>query len=205
MGSSGVPVFVSDWAAPSRCGLHTETAGVEGPHVEDVDALHLSEDLETLETSRLLGVGGDGTGLGTLGEQVVHGLDLCVPSAIGLVLQPYPRRACSEVAAKCCARHVPSSFLRPARTLGALAEWPASFSWVASGFASPALGSMGCRWIARGGSLTAHKGGGEGAAGDGGGGRAPGGGDGRALDKHGASNWGGVERWAWAVELEGVR
>lgn len=50
-----------------------------------------------------------------------------------------------------------------------------------------------------GGSLTAHKGGGEGAAGDGGGGRAPGGGDGRALDKHGASNWGGVERWAWAV------
>lgn len=60
---------------------------------------------------------------------------------------------------------------------------------------------MGGRTIAPGGSLTAHKGGGEGAAGDGSGGCAPGGGNGRALEEHGASNWGGVERWAWAVEL----
>lgn len=98
-------------------------------------------------------------------------------------------------------RDVRSSFLKPSRTLGALAEWPASFSWVASGFASPAAESMVRRTIAPGGSLTAHKGGGECAAGDGGGGRAPGGGNGRALEEHGASNWGGVERWAWAVEL----
>ena len=86
--------------APSRCGRHTETAGVEGPHVEDVDALHLSEDLEALETGGLLDVGGDGTGLSARGEQVVHGLDLCVPSdqRLASCLQ-----ACAEVAAKCFA------------------------------------------------------------------------------------------------------
>jgi hypothetical protein len=46
------------------------------------------------------------------------------------------------------ARHARSSFLKPSRTLGALAEWPASFSWVASGLASPAEESMVRRTIA---------------------------------------------------------
>lgn len=52
-------------------------AGVERAHVEDVDALHLSEDLETLKTGGLLEVGGDGAGLGAGAEEVVLGLDLC--------------------------------------------------------------------------------------------------------------------------------
>ncbi|KAK1241920.1 hypothetical protein MKX07_007743 [Trichoderma sp. CBMAI-0711] len=52
-------------------------ARVEGAHVEDVDALHLSENLETLETGGLLEVGGDGAGLGAGAEEVVLGLDLC--------------------------------------------------------------------------------------------------------------------------------
>jgi hypothetical protein len=55
----------------------TETAGVERPHVEDVDALHLSEDFETLQTGGLLGIGGDGTGLRTRWQQVLLCLDLC--------------------------------------------------------------------------------------------------------------------------------
>jgi hypothetical protein len=55
----------------------SEAAGVEGAHVEDVDAVHLTENLETLETGRLLEIGGDGTGLGTRTEEVVLGLDLC--------------------------------------------------------------------------------------------------------------------------------
>lgn len=58
--------------------LHgAEAAGVKGTHVEDVDTLHLSENLETLETSRLLEVGRDGALLTTGTEEVVLGLDLC--------------------------------------------------------------------------------------------------------------------------------
>jgi len=82
MGSSGVPARISIPSTLYGVGVCTETAGIEGPHVEDVDALHLSEDFETLETGRLLGVGRDGTGLSTLGDEVLHGLDRCAASAI---------------------------------------------------------------------------------------------------------------------------
>jgi hypothetical protein len=57
--------------------LRTETAGVQWPHVEDVNALHLSEDFETLKTGGLLGIGGNGTGLRTRGKKVGLSLDLC--------------------------------------------------------------------------------------------------------------------------------
>jgi hypothetical protein len=56
--------------------LRTRSACVEGLHVEDVDALHLSEDFETLETGGLVDVGGDGTGLGTSGHKVMLVYDL---------------------------------------------------------------------------------------------------------------------------------
>jgi hypothetical protein len=55
--------------------LRTETAGVQWPHVEDVDTLHLSENFETLETGRLLSIGGNGTGLRTRGQKILLGLD----------------------------------------------------------------------------------------------------------------------------------
>lgn len=48
----------------------TETAGVQWPHVEDIDALHLSEDFQALQTGGLFGVGGNGTGLRTRRKQV---------------------------------------------------------------------------------------------------------------------------------------
>lgn len=51
-------------------------AGVKRAHVEDVDALHLTQDLETLKTSSLLEVGRNGTGLGTRTEEVILSLDL---------------------------------------------------------------------------------------------------------------------------------
>src|SRR5690242_2107566 len=89
----------------------TETAGVEGPHVEDVDALHLSENLKTLETGRLLGVGGDGSGLRTLGDKVVHGLDLWCASAIGRVSRTCAVGVIGARCKKLRARHVRSSFL----------------------------------------------------------------------------------------------
>lgn len=52
--------------------------GIQGPHVEDVDTLHLSEDFQTLDTGGLLEVGGDGTGLSTGPNKVVDGLDVCI-------------------------------------------------------------------------------------------------------------------------------
>jgi hypothetical protein len=59
------------------CSQRTEAAGVQWPHVEDVDTLHLSEHFETLKTGGLLSIGGNGTGLGTGWEKVLHALDLC--------------------------------------------------------------------------------------------------------------------------------
>ena len=63
----------------------TGTAGIKRPHVEDVNPLHFPQNLNTLETSGLLEIGGDGTGLGTLGEEVIWTLDLCVD-----ILAPFP-------------------------------------------------------------------------------------------------------------------
>jgi len=68
---------------PHLPGVHhqlflTEARGVERAHVEDVDALHLAENLETLETGGLLDVGGDGAGAGAGADQVILRLDLCL-------------------------------------------------------------------------------------------------------------------------------
>lgn len=52
-------------------------AGVQRPHVEDVNTLHLSENLKTLDTGGLLEIGGDGTGGGTGTAEVIYGLDVC--------------------------------------------------------------------------------------------------------------------------------
>jgi len=54
----------------------TDTASVQRPHVEDVDALHLAENFQTLQTGSLLKVGRDGTGGTTRREKVVLILDL---------------------------------------------------------------------------------------------------------------------------------
>lgn len=58
--------------------LHRSEAGsVKRAHVEDVDSLHLTENLQTLETGGLLKIGGDGTGGGTRTEEILLSLDLC--------------------------------------------------------------------------------------------------------------------------------
>jgi hypothetical protein len=58
--------------------LHcAQAAGIEGGHVEDVDVVHLTENLETLDTGGLLEVGGNGSGLSTRAEKIVLSLDLC--------------------------------------------------------------------------------------------------------------------------------
>lgn len=60
--------------------LHcAQAARVERAHVEDVNALHLAENLETLETGSLLEVGGHGTRLSAGADKVLFAVDLCVP------------------------------------------------------------------------------------------------------------------------------
>ena len=62
----------------TSCFGHTFARGVEWAHIEDIDALHLSEDFQTLETSGLLEICGDGTGLSTRWEEVALALDVCI-------------------------------------------------------------------------------------------------------------------------------
>jgi hypothetical protein len=49
-------------------------AGVEGSQVENVDALHLSENFQTLKTGGLLEIGRDGAGLGTGSDKILFDL-----------------------------------------------------------------------------------------------------------------------------------
>ena len=57
---------------------HTLAGGIKGTHVEDVNALHLSDEFQTLETGSLIEIGGNGTGLGTGRKKVVLDLDLYI-------------------------------------------------------------------------------------------------------------------------------
>lgn len=41
-------------------GVHTSTASIQRLHIKDIDAVHLAQDLESLQTSALLEVGRDG-------------------------------------------------------------------------------------------------------------------------------------------------
>jgi hypothetical protein len=56
--------------------IPTFARSIQRLHVEDVDALHLPQYLETFETGCLLEVGGNGAGQGSGGEQILFGLDL---------------------------------------------------------------------------------------------------------------------------------
>jgi hypothetical protein len=49
---------------------------IKRPHIEDIDALHLSEYFETLDTGSLLEVGGDGAGRSTRANKVIDALDV---------------------------------------------------------------------------------------------------------------------------------
>lgn len=51
-------------------------AGIERPHVENINTLHLAEDFQTLQAGSLLEIGGNGSGLGSRAVQIVLGPDL---------------------------------------------------------------------------------------------------------------------------------
>lgn len=54
---------------------HTHSTSIQRPHVKDIHALHLAEDLQALETGALLEVGRDGAGLAARGQEVGLGGD----------------------------------------------------------------------------------------------------------------------------------
>ena len=57
-------------------GVFTGAGSIEWLHVEDINAVHLSKDLQTLKTSGLLDIGWDGSDWGSWWEEVGLGLDL---------------------------------------------------------------------------------------------------------------------------------
>ena len=72
------------WVDGVGLGVRTCPAGVEGRHVEDVDALHLSQDFEALQPGGLFEVGGDGAGRSAGGHEVVFVFDFCVALSVPL-------------------------------------------------------------------------------------------------------------------------
>ena len=57
--------------------MRTFPRRIQRLHVEDVDPLHLAQDLEPLEARGLLEVGRDGAGRGAGREEVGFRFDLC--------------------------------------------------------------------------------------------------------------------------------
>lgn len=71
-----IPAPISHQVQTSGPKKLTLAGGIQRAHVEDINALHLSDELQTLKTSGLDVVGGDGTGLGSRGNQIILDLDL---------------------------------------------------------------------------------------------------------------------------------
>ena len=64
----------------------TNATSVQRPHVENVNALHLAHNLQTLETGGLLEIGGDGTRLRAADEEVLFTRDVCAGELVRAVL-----------------------------------------------------------------------------------------------------------------------
>ena len=73
--------------------VRTLPAGIQRPHVEDIDTLHLSEDFQTLKTGRLLKIGWDGTLLTTWGQKVLLVGDFCAIVSVAVVSHSGPNRS----------------------------------------------------------------------------------------------------------------
>lgn len=71
-----------------KCILHTLATGVQWPHVKNIHALHLAQDLQPLQTRRLLNVGGNCAGRGARREEIGLGRDLCKAQSISPLLRP---------------------------------------------------------------------------------------------------------------------
>lgn len=177
-------------------GHRAKAAGVERAHIEDIDTLHLTENLQTLQTGGLLEIGRDGTGLGTGTEEVVLSADLCgrilvsgrsvtmggrprlcmtrVEAVDGGIVETYPSESCRR---------------RPSCRQSRRGQRPAPWGWQAwkphllENESQPSYDDR--HWLDGASKLrTANKRGGEGASDDGGDGGAAGRGDGGSLQEH---------------------
>lgn len=61
----------------NRIRHRTQPARIQRAHVENIDALHLTQNLKTLQTSGLFKIGGNGARLGAGAEKVFLAADLC--------------------------------------------------------------------------------------------------------------------------------
>jgi hypothetical protein len=159
---------------------------VQWPHVEDINALHLSQDLQPLETGGLLEVGGDGTRWSSGADEVLGLLDLYYAQQISLH---------SHTGADLYISTAPSIFLILA---------PVGFVLGVDGATSPAPSSVwwklsGSAWRGR----TAHDGGREAALDHGADCRSAGGSDCGSLEEHGDFNC-VVVRILESIEVEAV-
>lgn len=57
---------------------HTFTTCIQWLHIKDVNALHLAQNLQSLKTSRLLEISGDGAGFRARPEEVGFAFDLWI-------------------------------------------------------------------------------------------------------------------------------
>jgi hypothetical protein len=57
--------------------MHTRARRIKWLHIENVDTLHLSQKLKTLQTSSLFEVCGDSPGRSAGRKKIFFGLDLC--------------------------------------------------------------------------------------------------------------------------------
>lgn len=64
-----------------RC-EYTLAGSIKRLHVKHVNAPHLSEQFQTLETGSLLEIAGDLARLATGGQEVIFGLYLCIVSTV---------------------------------------------------------------------------------------------------------------------------
>lgn len=47
--------------------MHTDSASIQRFHIKDIDPLHLAQNLESFQPSRLFEISGDGSGSGSGG------------------------------------------------------------------------------------------------------------------------------------------
>jgi hypothetical protein len=70
----------------TNCLPHTFTTCIQWLHIEDIDALHLAQNLQSLKTSGLLKIGGDGAGFRARWQEVLFALDLWIRNKLALSL-----------------------------------------------------------------------------------------------------------------------
>lgn len=127
IGSSTVPKIISQLTSnTAMLTLHagvsmtalTQPGRIQWLHIEDIDTLGLSQQLKTLQTSRLVEIVGDSSDLTARGQQVFIGLDLCMPSHQQLIFRkalivcPVPQSSLQNFP-PLWGHHAPSSFLKP--------------------------------------------------------------------------------------------